>query len=126
MADTFSPDNLYSYEDGETVFREGDDSRDMYVVQAGFVSVRQGGVEIAVLGKGEFLGEMSLLESLPRSATVTAKGPARLLCIPPGGFLLKIRRDPTFAFELMQALSKRVRALNESAERAPSQLKRVA
>ncbi|GHV44696.1 hypothetical protein FACS189492_1430 [Clostridia bacterium] len=119
MKEAFSQESLQDYADGETIFREGDQSCEMFVVQSGLVSVWQNGVEIAVLGKGEFLGEMSLLESLPRSATAVARGPARLLCIQPGGFLLKIRRDPTFAFELLQALSKRVRLLNERAAASP-------
>lgn len=115
MSDVFSPENLRDYADGETVFQEGDHSFEMYVVQSGSVVVSQNGAELAVLGKGEFIGEMSLLESLPRSATVRARGAARLLCIQPGGFLLKIRRDPTFAFELMQSLSRRVRSMTERA-----------
>lgn len=112
MKDVFSPEGLRDYADGETVFQEGDHSFEMYVVQSGYMVVSQNGRELAVLGPGEFFGEMSLLESLPRSATVRARGPARLLCIQPGGFLLKIRRDPTFAFELLQALSRRIRQLN--------------
>jgi CRP/FNR family cyclic AMP-dependent transcriptional regulator len=115
MKDVFSPEGLREYADSEAVFQEGDHSFEMYVVQSGHVVVSQGGVEIAVLGPGEFFGEMSLLESLPRSATVRARGHARLYCVQPGGFLLKIRRDPTFAFELMQSLSRRLRLGNERA-----------
>ena len=109
----FSAESLRDYTDGEVVFREGERTFEMYVVQSGTIAIVKGGVELAVLGRGDFLGEMSLLESLPRSATAVAKGPARLLCIQPGGFLLKIRRDPTFAFELLQSLSRRVRSANE-------------
>ena len=69
---------------------------------------------MALLKKGDFVGEMSLLESLPRSATARAQGPTKLLAIQPGGFLLKIRRDPTFAFEMLQSLSKRIRVTNDS------------
>lgn len=113
MKDKFSTESLRNYSDGEIVFREGDRSHEMYIVHSGEVTVSKGGVELARLGRGDFLGEMSLLESLPRSATATVSGGARLLCIQPGGFLVKIRRDPTFAFELMQSLSRRVRTVNE-------------
>ncbi len=41
-------------------------------------------------------------------------GATKLLVIHPGGFLLKIRRDPTFAFEMLQSLSKRIRLTNEN------------
>lgn len=114
----FSHEHLREFEDGDLIFMEGDDSREMYVVVGGSVEVtkRSGGTEIslALLKKGDFVGEMSLLESLPRSATARAKGPTKLLAIQPGGFLLKIRRDPTFAFEMLQALSKRIRVTNDA------------
>src|SRR5215207_2776836 len=80
--------------DGDLIFMEGDDSREMYVVVEGEVIVskksNKGDIILAVLRKGDFVGEMSLLESLPRSATARARGTTKLLAIQPGGFLLKI------------------------------------
>ncbi|MGZ3693499.1 MAG: Crp/Fnr family transcriptional regulator [Bdellovibrionota bacterium] len=108
-----SQENVSTFADGEFIFREGDDSQQMYVVQSGEVIISKQGVVLAHLMRGDFLGEMSLLESLPRHADARAKGKTRLLTIQPGSFLLKIRRDPTFAFELMQALSGRIRRTNE-------------
>jgi CRP-like cAMP-binding protein len=70
-------------------------------------------VRLAVLGRGSFFGEMSLLEGLPRSATARAIGPTSLLVLRSGSLLLQIRRDPTFAFELLQQMSHRIRQLNE-------------
>lgn len=106
-----------AFSDGDFIFREGEQSNEMYVVQEGRVRItrhtKKDEIVLANLEKGDFLGEMSLLESLPRSANAIAVGKVRLLRIQPGGFLLKIRRDPTFAFELMQALSKRIRCTNE-------------
>lgn len=106
------------YDDGEIIFREGEETREMYIVQRGEVVVSKKGprgeIELAVLKKGDFVGEMSLLESLPRTATARARGKTSLLAIHPGGFLLKIRRDPTFAFEMMQTLSRRIRMTNEN------------
>jgi CRP-like cAMP-binding protein len=103
--------------DGELIFMEGDESREMYVVLEGEVIVTkksaQGEITLGHAHRGEFVGEMSLLESLPRSASARAKGTTKLLVIQPGGFLLKIRRDPTFAFEMLQTLSRRIRVTNE-------------
>ena len=103
-----------SYAHGDLVVREGDTARHMYVIQSGRVEItkRIGGedVSLAVLEKGDFFGEMSLLESLPRDANARAVGPTRLLVINPGGLLLRIRRDPTFAFEMLHKLSGRIRA----------------
>ncbi len=117
MAGATQQQNIREFEDGEVIFREGEDTRQMYIVQKGAVVISksspEGKVELATLHRGDFLGEMSLLESLPRNANAHAKGKTRLYVIQPGGFLLKIRRDPTFAFELMQALSGRIRRTNE-------------
>jgi CRP/FNR family transcriptional regulator, cyclic AMP receptor protein len=66
-----------------------------------------------LLDRGSFFGEMSLLEGLPRSATARAIGKTTLLVLRPGSLLLQIRRDPTFAFELLQQLSGRIRELND-------------
>jgi CRP-like cAMP-binding protein len=107
-----------SFDDGDLIFAEGDNSREMYVVVEGEVLVTKsseiGEVTLAKLTKGDVVGEMSLLESLPRSATARACGTTKLLAIQPGGFLLKIRRDPTFAFEMLQSLSKRIRITNDT------------
>jgi CRP-like cAMP-binding protein len=105
------------YADGEIIVREGEMGREMYVIQKGRVEVIKslGGrtVVLATLERGSFFGEMSLLESLPRAATVRAKGDAELLVIEPGGLVLKIRRDPTFAFEMLQHMSRRIRDLDD-------------
>jgi len=103
-------------EDGELIVEEGQEGRDMFVIQSGQVRItkRVGKREItlATLGKGDFFGEMSLLESMARDADARAIGPTRLLVIQPGGLLMRIRRDPTFAFEMLHRLSSRLRAQN--------------
>ncbi len=113
----FSEESSLSFKDGEIIFEEGEETQEMYIVQQGeivvFKSTVKGDVELGVIKRGDFFGEMSLLESLPRSASAKARGATQLLAIQPGGFLLKIRRDPSFAFEIMQALSKRIRTTNE-------------
>lgn len=114
----FAQESTLRLNDGDVIFQESDSSNEMYVVVEGEVSVSKksarGDIHLATLQRGDFVGEMSLLESLPRSATARAKGATKLLVIHPGGFLLKIRRDPTFAFEMLQSLSKRIRLTNES------------
>ena len=105
------------FADGEVIVREGETGREMYVIRRGRVEVTRslGGrtVVLATLERGSFFGEMSLLESEPRNATVRAKGETELLVIEPGALLLKIRRDPTFAFEMLQHMSRRIRDLDD-------------
>jgi CRP/FNR family cyclic AMP-dependent transcriptional regulator len=108
---------METFANGDIVFREGEQTRDMYVIHEGRVEIikESGGheVQLAVLERGSFFGEMSLLEGLPRSATARAVGTAKLLVLRPGSLLLLIRRDPTFAFEMLQQMSSRIRELNE-------------
>ncbi len=117
----FAQETKKILEDGELIFSEGDESREMYIVSEGEVEVTKktnhGDIVLARLRKGDFVGEMSLLESLPRSATAKAKGRTKLVVIHPGGFLLKIRRDPTLAFEMLKELSRRIRVTNENLTR---------
>lgn len=69
---------------GETLFREGDLGREMFVVLEGEVEVlkrSRGGTDarVAMLGPGDWFGEMSILDIQPRSATVRGLAPSRLL-----------------------------------------------
>lgn len=113
----FSKHEIQTFADREVIFLEGDTSSEMYVIRTGRVEISKhvGGhpIRLATLERGSFFGEMSLLEGLPRSATARAKGHTSLLVLRPGSLLLQIRRDPTFAFELLQQLSGRIRELNE-------------
>ncbi len=81
LAKTLQP---FRVQAGESVFREGDNAREMYVVLDGEVEVmkksRRGrDMRVAILGPSDCFGEMSLIDVQPRSATVRALGPSRLL-----------------------------------------------
>jgi CRP-like cAMP-binding protein len=105
-----------TFADGECLFREGEAGTEMYVIREGAVritkSVGSRQLELAVLGRGDFFGEMALLEGMPRDASAHAVGQTTVLAIGQGGLLMRIRRDPTFALELLNRLSGRVRELN--------------
>ena len=108
---------IQAFADGDVIVREGEETREMFVIRDGEVEITKqvGGheVHLAVLARGALFGEMSLLEGLPRSATARARGATSLVVLRPGSLLLQIRRDPTFAFELLQQMSRRVRELND-------------
>jgi serine/threonine protein phosphatase PrpC/CRP-like cAMP-binding protein len=64
---------------GERVVSEGEAGESLFVIVTGRVAVRKGEVEIARLGPGEHFGEMSMVERMPRSASVVVEDDARLL-----------------------------------------------
>ena len=109
------------FPDGDDIVREDDVGHDMFIVQSGQVRISKrkahGEVVLATLDKGDFFGEMSLLESLPREATARAVGETRLLVLSRGGLLLRLRRDPTFALEMLNHLSSRLRGRPGQAHR---------
>ncbi|MDI1480500.1 cyclic nucleotide-binding domain-containing protein [Polyangium sp. y55x31] len=83
---------------GSVVFREGDSGREMFVLLDGEMEVlkqskRKHETRVAVLGPGDWFGEMSILDVLPRSATVRAVAPSRLLRITAHDLDSLYRRD---------------------------------
>jgi CRP/FNR family transcriptional regulator, cyclic AMP receptor protein len=114
LGHTSEPSRIY--QDGELICREGESTAEMYVIRKGSVRIFKaspmGEVHLAVLAKGDFFGEMSVLENLPRDASAQALGETEVLVMTPGALLVRLRRDPTLAFELLRRLSGRVRTLN--------------
>lgn len=104
------------YHDGEVIIRQGEAGDCMYEIQSGEVEVIQekSGKEIclAVLGKGDFFGEMAIFEHDVRSATVRALGEVRALTIDKRTFLRRITEDPSLAFRIVERMSHRIREMN--------------
>lgn len=104
------------YQPGEMIVRQGELGDCMYVIQDGQVEVVSNTgtreIQLAVLGKNEFFGEMAIFEHEFRSATVRALGTARILTVDHKNFLRRIHEDPSLAFRLMEVMSRRVRKLS--------------
>jgi len=104
------------YRDGEVIIRQGEMEDCMYVVQEGQVEVFQENgnkeVRLAVLGEGDFFGEMAIFERDVRSATVRALGEVRVLTVDKRTFLRRITEDPSLAFRMVEKMSNRIRELN--------------
>lgn len=100
------------YATGDVVFAEGETSTEMFIVQEGTVALTKtvAGREIFIgtLDRGDFFGEMSMLTGSPRHATCVAMTPTRLLAIRSGELLMKLRRDPTLALEMVAQMSRRM------------------
>ncbi len=105
------------YRDGDVIVRQGEKGDCMYVIQEGQVEVlrEEGGKEqhLMFLEQGEFFGEMAVIESEVRSATVRAKGASRILTVDKKNFLSRIHEDPSLAYRIVQTMSGRIRDLCE-------------
>jgi CRP/FNR family transcriptional regulator, cyclic AMP receptor protein len=112
---------------GEVIFEEGSTGRDLYVVLDGEVEIAKvSGAQktvIVTLGKGEFFGEMAVIDGSSRSATAIAASPdTRVMRINHARFVYLVSQQPAFALMIMDALSKRLRASNDINYRAAANL----
>jgi CRP/FNR family transcriptional regulator, cyclic AMP receptor protein len=94
------------------LFREGEAGKEMYVLQAGRVvitkTVRDEEKTLAVLGAGEFFGEMALISNKPRNAKATVTETAKLLVIDPKTFEGMIRGNAEIAVRMIKKLAERL------------------
>jgi CRP-like cAMP-binding protein len=108
---------------GDIVFEEGSTGRELFVVLDGRIDIlkRNGSSNdvVVTLGKGEFFGEMAVIDGSARSATAVAAAPkTRVMRINHARFVYLVSQQPAFALMVMDALSKRLRASNAAAFRA--------
>jgi CRP-like cAMP-binding protein len=105
---------------GTVLFREGDEGTEMYVIQSGKVKItrRVGAQEalLAILPEGEFLGEMSIINNQPRSATATVLEAAKLLVLDGRTFEAMIRGNAEIAVRMIKKLADRLHQADEQIE----------
>jgi CRP-like cAMP-binding protein len=98
---------------GELIFREGDLGTEMFILQEGQVEILQRlrGLDepLAMLEKGDFFGEMSLLEDLPRTASARCVTDCKVITINGATFDQMLRSKPEIAVRIMRKLSRRLR-----------------
>jgi CRP/FNR family cyclic AMP-dependent transcriptional regulator len=102
------------YKAGETIFREGDSGTEFYVVQQGRVRILSGNRLLETLGGNEIFGEMALIDSGPRSATVVADTDVTVAPITEKQYLFLVRHTPYFALKVMRVLANRLRRQNKA------------
>jgi CRP-like cAMP-binding protein len=96
--------------EGRVLTRQGDPGRECFVIADGQATATfRGRKRAASLGPGDVVGEMSLLDQGPRSATVTAKTEMHLLVLTSRGFSALIQQFPLVARRVMAALAERLR-----------------
>lgn len=106
-----------TYRKDAVIFFEEDEGDALFIINKGRVKVAKfsgGGKEfiLAILGAGDFFGDMSLLDGQPRSATVVAMEDTEVSIIRRQDFIILIRQNPQIAVKLLEALSLRLREAN--------------
>lgn len=96
--------------EGATLIREGERGREFIVVAEGTVRVTRNGRKIGDLGAGDFIGEIALVADVPRTATVTATSPVRLLVVTDRAFRGLLEQMPSIAKKVLQSLGERLHA----------------
>jgi serine/threonine protein phosphatase PrpC len=89
------------FKDGEVVINEGDKGDELFIVLEGRVRVSRGEQVLAHLGPGEHVGEMALIRSVPRSATVMAVGDAEVIAIRRADFFEILRKEHEIAVKML-------------------------
>jgi CRP-like cAMP-binding protein len=105
------------YRTGDVLFREGERGEEMYVIQSGLVQilkkVGEGERPLATLGRGEFVGEMAILNDKPRTATAVVVEDAKCLVIDGATLEQMIANNSEIALRLVKKLSRRLDSADE-------------
>jgi CRP-like cAMP-binding protein len=100
---------------GTALTREGQLGHEFFVIVEGRVRVEHDGRRVNELGPGDFLGEISLIDGRPRSATVITEEPSRLLVLAHREFDSLMDRYPQIRAQVLTALAQRVREADPKA-----------
>jgi CRP-like cAMP-binding protein len=95
------------------IARQGEIGTGLFVVIEGAVRVVRDGQELARLGPGDFFGEMSVIDGLPRVAQVVTTEPTRCLALASWEFERIVLDHPTIGLAILRGLSARLRAKTE-------------
>jgi len=99
-----------SYGTGEVIEKEGGSGVAFYLITNGSVEVRKAEKLVSKLGRGQFFGEMALIDKQPRSATVvSAEAGTKCLVMPVWNFKAAVETDPKVAMGVMKELARRLR-----------------
>lgn len=107
----------HEYPPGRAVVMEDAWGNAVYFVVSGWVKVRRLSgdhvVTLAILGRGDFFGEMAILDESPRSNDVIALSPVRLISIAAQRFIQTLFKDPQLHHRMLQLMVKRLRQTNQ-------------
>ncbi len=100
------------FADGQRILRQGFSGSNLYVIVSGQAGVHVDGTQRAVLSRGDFFGEISVLLGEPPAADVVAVGPLRCLALPGPDVESFLLTFPRVSYRMLQAEARRVRVAN--------------
>jgi CRP-like cAMP-binding protein len=98
---------------GQTLFHEGTEGEDMYVLIEGHALIELEGLFFEEIGSGDFVGELAVIDGSPRLATVITQTPCKFVRVDRQRFRTLIAENPRFALEVMTVMAKRLRRAHE-------------
>jgi len=111
---------LTHFKKGHVLFHEGEEGEEMFIIQSGRVAIKKkvkdGEAVLAILEKGDFFGEMAILERMPRSATAELVDDGDLIVIGGEVFGDMIKANPEIAVRMLRKYSIRLRETNQQLE----------
>ena len=103
-----------TFEKGEVMTKQGDPGKEAFIILSGKATVKRSGKKVATIGTGSVVGELSLLDHGPRTATVVCETECQVLVIGRGNFLRVIDKVPALSHKLFAALTMRIRDLDRA------------
>lgn len=110
-----------NYPRGRTIVSEGEPSQSLYILLSGRAKVQRSDAEgkeviLAVIGPGEFFGEMSLIDDAPRSASVITIESCDFMAINKESFKAMLIQSPELGAQIMKGLVRRLREADKKIE----------
>lgn len=109
-----STSKTVQFKAGDYIVREGEAGLGFYVIASGQATVRKRGKTVAKLHRGDFFGEMALLDNQPRSAAVVAEDSTKCIILLRWNFWALVSNNKKIARALLEEMAKRLRAANEA------------
>jgi CRP/FNR family cyclic AMP-dependent transcriptional regulator len=96
---------------GKALIRQGERGREFFVLLGGEVEIARDGEPIDTMAAGDFFGEIALVSKVPRTATVTATSPVRVLVVTDRDFRTLLEDSPQIQLKVLEALAERLAQL---------------
>ena len=99
---------------GTTIFREGEEAHELFVIKSGDMRIQIGNRTVSELSADHIFGEMALIDNQPRSASAIAVTDVELVPVSEKQFLFLVGQTPYFALKVMRVLAQRLRVTNKT------------